>query len=122
MTGQDSLIFVVDDDEAVRDALARLFHSVNMKTETYASAEQFLESYKPRETVCLIADVRMPGMSGLELLETLVAQAIALPVILMTGHGDAEMEKRALKAGAAAFFHKPIDDRALLDEVNRCID
>lgn len=108
-------VYVVDDDAAVRDALRMLLQSEGMRAETYASAEQFLGAYQPQTTGCLLVDVRMPGMSGLELQETLAARGVRLPVIVITGHGDVAMAVRAMKAGAVDFIEKPFDNAALLE-------
>ncbi len=108
-------VHVVDDDAAIRDALRLLLKSSGMRVETHASAEQFLGACRPPVSGCLLVDVRMPGMSGLELQEALAARGIRLPVIVITGHGDVAMAVRAMKAGAVDFIEKPFDNAALLE-------
>lgn len=107
-------VHVVDDDAAIRDALRLLLKSSGMRVETYASAEQFLGACRPPLSGCLLVDVRMPDMSGLELQERLATHGIRLPVIVITGHGDIAMAVRAMKAGAVDFIEKPFDNAALL--------
>jgi two-component system, LuxR family, response regulator FixJ len=115
-------VFVVDDDPAVRDSLKWLLSSVNMTVETFASAAEFLAAYRPEHTGCLLVDVRMPGMSGLELQEELRARSCNLPVIIITGHSDVQMAVRAMKAGAFDFIEKPFNDQSLLDLVQKAVD
>jgi two-component system, LuxR family, response regulator FixJ len=117
----DATIYVVDDEPALRDSIAMLVASVGMQARTYPNAEAFLAGYSPGAAGCLVVDVRMPGMSGLELQETLAARRIALPVIIMTGHGDIAMAVRAMKAGAADFLEKPFNDQVFLDSVQRAL-
>jgi len=108
-------VYIVDDDAAIRDALRLLLKSSGMRVETCASAEEFLGACRPPLSGCLLVDVRMPGMSGLELQEALAARGIRLPVIVITGHGDVAMAVRAMKAGAVDFIEKPFDNAALLE-------
>lgn len=108
-------VHVVDDDAAIRDALRLLLKSSGMRVETFASAEEFLGACRPPLSGCLLVDVRMPGMSGLELQERLATHGIRLPVIVITGHGDVAMAVRAMKAGAVDFIEKPFDNAALLE-------
>lgn len=115
-------VYVVDDEPAIRDSLAMLLRSVDLESSTFADAKSFLAAHKPRNHCCLVADVRMPGMSGLELQETLSARGAGLPVIIITGHGDISMAVRAMKAGAADFIEKPYHDQALLDAVHRALE
>jgi len=110
-------VFVVDDDDAVRDALKLLLETSGMRVEDYASAAQFLDAFTEERGGCLVLDVKMPGMSGLELQQLLVERGSTLPVIFLTGHGDVPMSVRAFKAGAADFLEKPIDQGALLERV-----
>jgi len=117
----DTTVFIVDDDEAVRDSLGWLMKTVGLATEVFASARDFLDSYDPRRPGCLVLDIRMPGMSGLELQEKLAEDAIPLPVIIITGHGDVPLAVRALKGGAVDFIEKPFNDQVLLDAVQRAI-
>jgi len=114
-------VYVVDDDEPIRDSLRMLLRSAGLPVETFASAQQFLAAYTPPAPGCLLVDVRMPGMSGLELQELLAARKIALPVIVITGHGHVAMAVRAMKAGAADFVEKPFDDELLLECIRRTL-
>ncbi len=115
-------VFVVDDDEDVRKSLAYLVKSVGLRTETYASATDFLNSYDASKPGCLILDVRMPGMSGLELQERLSAKGSPLPVIMITGYGDIPMAVRAMKKGAVEFIEKPFREQALLECIQKAIE
>lgn len=117
----DKTVFIVDDDEGVRESLSWLISSIGMNVETFASAQAFLDAYNQGRPGCLLADVRMPGMSGLELQKHLAAQAICLPVIVVTGHGDVQMAVRAMKDGAFDFIEKPFNDQVMLDLVNRAV-
>jgi FixJ family two-component response regulator len=114
-------VFIVDDDDAVREALGALLGSSGLHYESFASAEAFLAVAHRQMQGCLLLDVRMPGMSGLELQHELQARGIALQVIIITGHGDVPMAVRALKAGASDFVEKPFDEQALLDRVQTCL-
>ena len=114
-------VFVVDDDQAVRESLALLVHSVGLEAETFASARDFLDSYRPDRRGCLVTDIRMPGMSGLELQEQLSADGYHIPVIVLTGFGDVPAAVRALKGGAVDFVQKPFNPQALLDLVQQAI-
>lgn len=122
MATSDSIVFVVDDDPAVRDSLEWLLSSVDMTVQTFASAQEFMDSYDPKQLGCVLVDVRMPGMSGLELQEELAALGTNLPVIVITGHSDVQMAVRAMKSGAFDFIEKPFNDQALLDLVQKAID
>ena len=115
-------IFVVDDDQAVRESLCWLLESVNLPVETFGSAQEFLSSYSADQGGCLILDVRMPGMSGLELQNKLAEIECSLPIIIVTGHGDVPMAVRALKAGAVDFIEKPFNDQTLLERIQNCLD
>jgi RNA polymerase sigma factor (sigma-70 family) len=115
------LVFVVDDEPAVRDSLALLLRSVGLPTRTFESAQAFLEAFRPVPNSCLLADVRMPGMSGLELQEALRTRGLDVPIIVLTGHGDVAMAVRAMKAGAADFIEKPYNDQVLIDAVHRAL-
>jgi RNA polymerase sigma factor (sigma-70 family) len=115
---QDPTVFVVDDDHAVRDSLRLLIKSVGHKVETFASADEFLEVWDPDRPGCLVADIRMPGMSGLELQESLNGRQSTLPIIFITGHGDVPMAVEAMRAGALDFVQKPFRDQDLLDRIN----
>ena len=115
-------VFVVDDDDAVRDALAMLIRSVGLKVETFGSAADFLAAYDPEKRGCLVLDIRMPGMSGLELQERLLSLQAVLPVIFVTGHGDVPMAVRAMGRGAFDFLLKPFNDQDLLDRIHQALD
>jgi len=115
-------VFLVDDDESVRDALRWLIESIDLEVETFASATEFLGAFDPARLGCLVLDVRMPGMSGLELQQKLVAQQCRLPIIVITGHGDVPMCVRAFEDGAFAFLEKPVNDQQLLDYIQRAIE
>ena len=118
---QQGVVFIVDDDEALRDSLRWLLESAGLKVETHDSANSFLQSYYPGQSGCLLLDVRMPGMTGLELQEQLESRDVRLPVVIMTGHGDVAMAVRALKAGAMDFIEKPFDDELLLTSIQRAL-
>ncbi len=115
-------VYIVDDDDAVRESLKALFQSVGMVVETFASAGEFLASLEGPCVGCLLVDVRMPGLSGLELQAKLTERQVALPVIVITGHGNVEMAVRAMKAGAKDFIEKPFNEQLLLERVQACLD
>jgi len=115
-------VFIVDDDPAMRDSMSFLVRSVGMAVETFASAQAFLDTYDPDRPGCLVFDVRMPGMSGLELQEFLVERGIKAPVVMVTGYGDVPMAVRALKGGAVDFLEKPFTDQELLETINEAIE
>lgn len=121
MTSNLPTIFIVDDDEAVRDSLQILLETEGFRTEVFASALAFLDARAAERPGCLLADVRMPDMSGLELQEKLVERRLDLPVIIITGHGDVPMAVRAMKAGAVDFIEKPFSDTTMLDAVRRAL-
>ena len=114
-------VFVVDDDQAMRNSLKWLIESVGVAVESFSSADEFLAQYQPGRTGCLVLDVRMPGMSGLELLEHLAQKNVHIPAVIITGHGDVPMAVRAMKSGAIDFIEKPFNDEALLDAIRRAI-
>ena len=118
----EPIVFVVDDDQAMRNSLKWLIESVGMQVETYTSASEFIDSYYPGRAGCLLLDVRMPGMSGLELQAYLSRQEIRIPIVIITGHGDVSMAVRAMKAGAVDFIEKPFNDQALLDSIRNALD
>lgn len=118
----DPTVYIVDDDRAVRDSLRWLIESIGVKVETYESAIDFLRAHDPERPGCIVLDVRMPGMSGLELHERLRRSDSCVPVIFITGHGDVPMAVRAMKAGAVDFVSKPFNDQALLDRVQQAIE
>jgi FixJ family two-component response regulator len=116
-----STVFLVDDDDAVRDSLGRLLEAAGLPVERYASAEEFLAGYQPARAGCLVLDVAMPGMSGLELADALAARGIQLPIIYLTAHGDIPMSVRAMRAGAEDFFEKRGRGDALLARVHEAL-
>ncbi|MDH5771935.1 MAG: response regulator [Rhodospirillaceae bacterium] len=118
---KDAVVFVVDDDDAVRESLSWLISSIGFKVETYPSAQDFLDSFSPEKHGCLIVDVRMPGMNGLELQRKLADKATCLPVIVITGHGDVQMAVRAMKDGAFDFVEKPFNDNAIIEHVEKAV-
>jgi FixJ family two-component response regulator len=120
--GNNKLIAIVDDDDLMRNALQGLLKSVGLQAQAFASAEEFLESGEQRQTACLIADIRMPGMSGLELQAKLNAERCRIPTIFITAHGDAKMRMQALRAGAVEFLAKPFDDEVLLGNVRAALE
>jgi len=121
MTQSEPKVFVVDDDPAVLNGLRLLMKSVGMSVETYLNAQDFLNSYDSAQPGCLVLDVRMPGMSGLELQETLEKRDVDLPVIIVTGFGDVPVAVQALKKGAVDFIEKPFSDQVLLDQIQNAI-
>ncbi|MES9900741.1 MAG: response regulator [Sedimenticola sp.] len=114
-------VFVVDDDQAMRSSLKWLIETVGMKVEVFASADEFIRGYYPGRAGCLLLDVRMPGMSGLELQEYFIEQQIRIPIIIITGHGDVPMAVRAMKVGAVDFIEKPFNDELLLDSIRNAL-
>jgi FixJ family two-component response regulator len=122
LSDTDSTVFVVDDDDAVRDALSMLIRSVGLRVKTFPDARAFLESHQPDRPGCLVLDVRMPGMSGLELQERLNGMRSALPIIFITGHGDVPIAVSAMRGGAVNFLQKPFDDQELLDSVHNSLE
>ncbi|MCA9004101.1 MAG: response regulator transcription factor [Planctomycetaceae bacterium] len=119
---QEATVFVVDDDPAIRKSLRWLIESVGLKVQTHELASEFLESYSPDIPGCLVLDVRIPGMSGLELQEKLREQGYDIPVIIVSGYGDVPMAVRAMKAGAIDFLEKPVSDQVLLDYIQKGIE
>ena len=116
------LVAIIDDDDLMRSALQGLLKSVGLPAQTFASSEEFLQSGRQRETACLIADIRMPGMSGLELQAKLNAEHCRIPTIFITAHGDTKMRMQALRAGAVEFLAKPFDDESLLGSVRAALE
>lgn len=121
MNNTKATVYVIDDDEAVRASLRFLIESDVHTVETFASAQDFLAQALRDDAGCIIADVRMPGMSGLELQEALNARGVTIPLIVITGHGDVAMAVRAMKSGAFDFVEKPFEDKELLEVVDRAI-
>ena len=115
-------MFVVDDDASVRDALGSLIRSVGLRVEMFASAKEFLHWKRPYGPACLVLDVRLPGLSGLELQRELAAANNQIPIIFITAHGDIPMTVRAMKAGAVEFLPKPFRDQDLLDAIHQAIE
>lgn len=118
----NAVVHIVDDDEPLRRALDRLFHTVGLETRSYASAQNFINAPRLDAPGCIVLDVRLPGMSGIDFQEQLDKLGIRLPVVLMTGHGDIPMSVRAMKAGAIDFLSKPFRDQDMLDAVAAAID
>lgn len=122
MQQQAPTVFVVDDDEGVRNSLRFLLKSVGLATDARASASEFLDTYKPNQPGCLVLDVRMPGMSGLELQQQLNLRGAVIPVIFITGHGDIPMAVEAMQQGAFDFLQKPFRDQDLIDRIQRALE
>jgi len=122
MTVERSVVFVVDDDPSVCDALRRLIKSVGLDVESFPTAQAFLEARRPRGPSCLVLDVRLPGLSGLDLQEALAHTDATLPIIFLTGHGDVPMSVKAMKAGADEFLTKPFRPQDLLDAIRSALD
>ncbi|SRR5258708_174979 len=118
---KEKLVAIVDDDELMRGALLGMLKSVGLSSQAFASAEEFLKSGQKQQTACLIADIRMPGMSGLELQAELNAERCKIPTIFITAHGDTRMRMQALRAGAVEFLAKPFDDEVLLESVRAAL-
>lgn len=121
MKPTDPIVFVVDDDPSVREALSSLIRSVGLRVETFASAQDFLHHQRPEAAACLVLDVRMPGMSGLDLQRELANAGERIPIIFITGHGDIPMTVFAMKAGAVEFLPKPFRDEDLLDAIRQAL-
>jgi two-component system, LuxR family, response regulator FixJ len=122
MKERSPVVFIVDDDEAVRSSLRLLLKSVGLVPTALGSAREFLDKYDPAQPGCLVLDVRMPGMSGIELQETLNRQGAVIPVIFITGHGDVPMAVEAMQAGAFDFLQKPFRDQDLIDRIQRALE
>lgn len=122
MEKDNPIVFVVDDDEAVCESLRLLIGDIGLEVRTFTSAKQFLEQYDPSHPGCLVLDVRLSGMSGLELQSRLTEMAIRIPTIIITGHADVPMAVEAMKAGAIDFIEKPFWDQVLLDSIQKAVD
>ena len=122
LRGEAKLVAIVDDDDLIRSALQGMLKSVGLPSQTFASAEEFLASGQQQQTACLIADIRMPGMSGLELQARLNAEHCRIPTIFITAHGDTRMRMQALRAGAVDFMAKPFDDGVLIESVRAALE
>jgi RNA polymerase sigma factor (sigma-70 family) len=118
----EPVVFVVDDDTAIRNSLLRLIQSVGMKIRTFRSGEEFLDDFDPDAPGCLVLDVRMRGMSGLDVQKKLAAMGATIPIIILSGHGDVPMAVRALKAGATDFMEKPFSPQILIDRIRQVIE
>lgn len=121
MSDLGALVYVVDDDASAREGVARLIRSAGVMTKTFASGEEFLAAPRPKNPGCLVLDVNLPGVSGLDVQQELMKSGPQVPIIFLTGHGDIPMTVRAVRAGAADFLTKPVDNEALLSTVRRCI-
>jgi FixJ family two-component response regulator len=122
MSAQEPIVFVVDDDESVRNSLRRLLMSVGLAVEVFPSAQAFLDSVRPDAPGCLVLDVQLPGLSGLDLQTELADTDTPLPIVFLTGHGDIPMSVKAMKAGAVEFLTKPFRERDLVDAIRSAID
>jgi FixJ family two-component response regulator len=122
MVAEESVVFVVDDNPGVRRAISGLLRSVGLRFESFASAQEFLRAERADVPACLVLDVRMPGMSGLDLQRELALSDVDIPIIFLTGHGDIPMSVRAMKAGAVEFLTKPFRDQELLDAVAQALE
>ena len=121
MKEPEAIVFVIDDERLIRDGLQSLIKSVGLRVETFASAQDFLAAKRPDAPCCLVLDVRMPGLSGLDLQVKLIESNIQIPIIFITGHGDIPMSVRAMKEGAHEFLTKPVRGQDLLDAVQKAI-
>jgi len=121
MSDTDSIVYVVDDDESVRSSLRRLILSLGLSVQVFDSARAFLDADKPDVVACVILDVQMPGLTGLDLQEQLVRTSSHIPIVFLTGHGDIRMSVRAIKAGAVEFLTKPVKERDLLDAIQQAL-
>jgi two-component system response regulator FixJ len=117
----EAAVFIVDDDLALRKSLGRLLESVGLPYEAFGTADEFLAAYDPATPGCLVLDVRMPGMSGMELQRQLAGQGIDIPIVILTGHGDVPMAADAMRRGAVDFLEKPAAPQALLDRIHQAL-
>jgi FixJ family two-component response regulator len=122
MTSKEPTVFVVDDDRSVREALASLVASIGLQVETFGTAKEFLTHTRPDAPACLVLDVRLPGLSGLDLQRELARTGAPIPIVFVTGHGDIPMSVQAMKAGAVEFLTKPFRDQELLDAVQEAVE
>ena len=122
MSETDAMVFVVDDDAPMRESLKNLIRSVGLQVELFASAQEFLRSKRPDRPSCLVLDVRLPGLSGLDLQRRTRDAGIEIPIVFITGHGDIPMSVRAMKAGAVEFLTKPFRDQDLLDAIQQALE
>jgi len=121
MNDQDGTVFLIDDDPGVRDALALLLSLKGMSTQPFATADSFIEAYRPERAGCVLTDLRMPGMTGLELQAALAARHIEVPLVVLTAHGDVPTARAALKNGAFDFLEKPVDDAQLVEVLRNAL-
>jgi RNA polymerase sigma factor (sigma-70 family) len=121
MTDQDGTVFLIDDDPGVRDALTLLLSLKGMSTQPFATADSFIEAYRPERAGCVLTDLRMPGMTGLELQAELAARHIEVPLVVLTAHGDVPTARAALKNGAFDFLEKPVDDAQLVEVLRNAL-
>jgi FixJ family two-component response regulator len=122
MTDPNPIVFIVDDDLSVRRSTERLVQSAGLKVQTFTSAKEFLKNVRFEGPACLVLDVRMPGLSGIDLQQELTQSGIQIPIIFITGHGDIPMSVRAMKAGAVEFLTKPFRSRSLLDAIRAALE
>jgi FixJ family two-component response regulator len=122
MPGPEPTVFIVDDDAQMRESLRNLIRSVGLRVELFASAQEFVQSQHPDSPSCLVLDVRMPGLSGLDLQKQASEAGLEIPIIFITGHGDIPMSVRAMKAGAVEFLTKPFRDQDLLDAIQQALE
>lgn len=120
-TSSDAIVYIVDDEFSIRDSLQLLLESSNFKVKSFESAIDFLESYDPNQAGCLILDVLMPAMNGIELQDALVKKGIKMPIIFISGHGDVTTSSKAFRAGAVDFFEKPFDNQTLLNRIDEAL-
>lgn len=121
-TQTDSMVFVVDDDASIRDAVRSLLKSVGLRSESFGSTEDFVKAARPDMPSCLVLDVRLPGMSGLDFQADLEKRGVKIPIIFVTAHGDIPMTSRAMKAGAVEFLPKPFQKKELVDAIHQALD
>ncbi len=121
MSELEPVVFIVDDEEIIRNTIGQLVESVNLKAKAFASAQEFLGTYDPAQPGCLVLDVRMPGMSGIQLQAKLREKNVQIPIIFITGHGDVPMAVRVLKNGAVDFIEKPFRNQVLLDQIQKAL-
>jgi FixJ family two-component response regulator len=121
-TQTDSMVFVVDDDASIRDAVRSLLKSVGLRSESFGSTEDFVRATRPELASCLVLDVRLPGMSGLDFQADLEKRGVKIPIVFITAHGDIPMTSRAMKAGAVEFLPKPFQKKELLDAIHQALD
>ena len=118
----DAVVFVVDDDSSIRDAVRSLLKSVGLRSESFGSTEEFVAAVRPDAPSCLVLDVRLPGMSGMDFQAELNKRGVRIPIIFITAHGDIPMTSRAMKAGAIEFLPKPFQKKELLDAIHQALD